>query len=131
MQWLERGTLCGGSARERFEMQSAIKIEVKLNRFPEIGSRMRTMLSAALRKTAFDLEANAKDTVPVRTGNLKNSIQTEMKGDLNAEVQVGANYGIFVEYGTRRMSARPYMRPSAEHVKDAFVEACKQAMNAD
>jgi HK97 gp10 family phage protein len=108
-----------------------INVVVKLNKFPEIGSRMRAMLSAAVRKTAFDLEANAKDVVPVKTGNLKNSIQTETKGDLNADVRVGAEYGIYVEYGTRKMSARPFLRPAAEKVKDEFVEACKQAMQAE
>jgi HK97 gp10 family phage protein len=108
-----------------------VSVVVKLNKFPEIGSQMHSMLSAAVRKTALDLEANAKDIVPVKTGNLKNSIQTEIKGDLNAEVRVGAHYGIYVEYGTRKMSARPYMRPAAEKVKDGFVEACKQAMRME
>jgi HK97 gp10 family phage protein len=108
-----------------------IGVVVKMNKFPEIGSRMHSMLSAAVRKTAFDLEANAKDVVPVKTGNLKNSIQAISKDDLNAEVRVGAEYGIYVEYGTRRMSARPYMRPAAEKVEPAFIEACKQAMRME
>jgi HK97 gp10 family phage protein len=108
-----------------------ITLKVELNKFPEVGSRIRAQLSKAIRKAGFDIEAHAKNVVPVRTGNLKNSIQTEIKNDLLAQVQVGAEYGIYVEYGTRKMSARPYLRPAVEEVREPFVEACKQAMGAD
>jgi len=31
-----------------------------------------------------------------------------------------------VEMGTRRMGARPYMRPAAEHVRASFITAMEQ-----
>jgi hypothetical protein len=37
-------------------------------------------------------------------------------------------YGKFVEFGTRRMGARPYMRPAAEQVLPGFADAVKRAL---
>lgn len=37
-----------------------------------------------------------------------------------AYVGVAANYGIYVEMGTRNMSAQPYLTPAAEQVKTDF-----------
>ena len=76
-------------------------------------------------KVAFDIEAGAKDRAPVRTGFLKNSIATEI-GKLKNLVKVGAEYGIYVEMGTRRMRARPFLLPGLEQVKPHFLAACKQ-----
>lgn len=39
-----------------------------------------------------------------------------MTGDLSAVVVSGAEYGIYVEFGTTRMRARPYLFPALEEV---------------
>lgn len=65
---------------------------------------------------ALVIENEAKTLCPVRTGTLRRSIhhQTVEKDAVHARVEVGPNvpYAAFVEYGTSRMSARPYMRPA-------------------
>jgi HK97 gp10 family phage protein len=38
----------------------------------------------------------------------------ELNGELQAKVAVGARYGMHVELGTGKMSARPYLGPAAE-----------------
>ncbi|HLH22445.1 MAG TPA: HK97-gp10 family putative phage morphogenesis protein [Chloroflexota bacterium] len=106
-----------------------------------------------IRKAAFDVEARAKQAAPIDTGALRNSIYTrtrkesgygaarsaaqgangqarmlpehERPDDLAAVVAVGAEYGVYVELGTRRMGARPFLGPAAEAVRPAFVEAMK------
>ena len=50
-------------------------------------------------ETAMLLNTESSSRAPVRDGNLKNSIQSEI-GGLEATVMVGAFYAIFVEYGT-------------------------------
>ena len=53
----------------------------------------------------------------VDTGNLKNSIVAESgDNDLTWVVNIGANYGIDLEYGTRHMAARPFVLPSFERI---------------
>jgi len=54
-------------------------ITITFNRFPEIAARLPRETSDAVRKTAFDVEADAKQKAPFETGNLRNSIQTHME----------------------------------------------------
>ena len=42
---------------------------------------------------------------------------------VSAIVAVGASYGLFVEYGTSKMAARPFLIPAAEKVQPAFLAA--------
>jgi phage gpG-like protein len=51
----------------------------------------------------------------VRTGRLRGSITWRLGADaISPYVDIGSNvsYSIFVEIGTSRMSARPYLRPA-------------------
>ena len=61
------------------------------------------------------IQAQAQANAPVRTGFLRGSIIRVVQGGQFA-VQALANYAGFVEYGTRRMAARPYLTPAAESV---------------
>ncbi len=59
-------------------------------------------------------ESYAKAACPVDTGRLRNSITHQQESE-NVEV-IGSNvsYAAFVELGTSKMSARPFLRPAAE-----------------
>lgn len=80
----------------------------------------------ALEAVGMQAENYAKLLCPVDTGNLRNSITHEQGGE-NFEV-VGSNvfYAPYVEYGTSRSKAQPYLKPAVEdHVqeyKDIFKE---------
>lgn len=60
-------------------------------------------------------ESYAKKLCPVDTGRLRNSI-THQQYDEHTEV-VGTNveYAPYVELGTHRQAAKPYLRPAAEN----------------
>jgi len=74
-------------------------------------------LSKIVELAALEVEKEAKRICPVDTGRLRNSISTA-KGD-KTTMFVGTNveYAPYVEFGTHKMSAQPYMRPAAEKVK--------------
>lgn len=79
----------------------------------------------AVRKTALDIEGTAKSIVAVDTGNLKNTIghsdfRTMSGSSIEAEVGPTAEYGHYVEKGTSRMAAQPYMAPALEAHEGAF-----------
>lgn len=95
-----------------------------------IAAELQGKAASVVKKTAFDLEAHAKAVVPVDTGNLKNSIETTIEsGGLTATVTAGAEYGIYVEYGTARGGpAQPYMTPAAELVRGPFQDAMKKVL---
>lgn len=95
---------------------------------PETGKRAQLVM----RKTAKDIEASAKNKVPVDTGNLKSSIGTSdlrrvgQSGSLQVEIGPTANYGVFVELGTSRMAPQPYMGPAFDLHLPAFQAAVAQ-----
>jgi HK97 gp10 family phage protein len=92
---------------------------------PHIQAELRSKASAVVRKTAFDIEADAKGRAPVDTGALRASIATQVESDLRASVNVGVSYGAYVEYGTVRAPAQPYLTPAANAALLSFVQALK------
>ena len=96
-------------------------------------------LERATMAGAMVIENRAKEIVPVRTGNLRRSIHSEIESTTanQAVARVGTNveYGPYVEFGTRRMSARPFLRPALDEkgpeaqavIGDSFRELIRQA----
>lgn len=69
-----------------------------------------------LENWAADVKALAKQFVPVRTGQLQNSIYARVR-EWVVEIGAEAAYALFVEFGTRHIQARPYLYPAiAEHL---------------
>lgn len=67
----------------------------------------------------------AKDAAPKATGYLADTIESTMTGNgesSRAEVGPTAFYGGYVEEGTAKMSAQPYLGPSLDRV-GATIEA--------
>ena len=55
------------------------------------------------------------------TGNLKRSIDLEISPNgLKATVEPKAEYAAYVELGTRKMEAQPYLKPAFEEQKKQF-----------
>lgn len=79
----------------------------------EVLSEVDRLISERLITAALMVERSAKKMVPVVTGTLRRSITHEPKKP-KRKVVVGSNveYAPFVEMGTSKMSARPYLRPA-------------------
>lgn len=101
-------------------------VQVLSNRLPQIAAGLRPKASQIVRRTALSIEAGAKRVVPVDTGNLKNSLQTQMVSDLEAEVGTVVEYGPYVEFGTSRQPAQPYLGPAAEAERGPFRQAMSE-----
>ena len=59
------------------------------------------------------VRTEAKVRVPVDTENLQDSIVTD-KEHLAVGIGTNVEYGPYVEYGTEKMGAQPYLGPSIE-----------------
>ena len=105
---------------------SGVTIRVVFNKLPQVATGLHAGAVAEVAKAAHDIEAAAKAKVPVRTATLQRSIHTVISaGGLTATVGPSVDYGAYVEFGTRHMGARPYMRPAAEAVYPRFTDAMK------
>jgi len=109
--------------------RSTVVAKLVFNKLPTLKGQLRQRAAQAVAKCAFDIEAHAKAVVPVDTGNLKNSIQTDMETDLTAVVGTPVEYAVYVEYGTHKMAERPYLGPAAELVRPSFNAAMKELLD--
>lgn len=62
-------------------------------------------------------------------GNLVKSISASV-GNLEAEIGAYEPYSSFLEFGTRRMAARPFMFPAMEQERKTFMSRMDRAMKS-
>src|SRR5690242_8876266 len=71
----------------------------------------------AQRENATDLQATAFRRAPKRTGFLATHIVIKKRGPLRYDIVAQAEYSGFVEHGTSRMPAQPFLQPALVEVK--------------
>jgi HK97 gp10 family phage protein len=103
------------------------------DRSPEVRRALEAAMARGLEVIGMVAETHAKEEITekraVDTGRLRNSITYAVKKKENA-VYIGTNvkYGPYVEHGTSRMPARPFIRPAAtEHGKE-YKQIMKDSM---
>lgn len=82
--------------------------------------------SSAMKTTTGQVQATAKQVAPKRTGYMANNISiepvkktaTSVTGTVNAK----ADYSSFVEFGTYKMAAEPFMRPAVSAAQSFFIK---------
>jgi len=77
-------------------------------------------LATAVRDLVLLVEAEAKKLCPVDTGKLRASITPVIESWAAGYVGTNTHYAPYVEYGTRKMDAQPFLEP-------AFLEGKRQA----
>lgn len=93
---------------------------VKLNdNSAQIKGMMEQAVERALEAIGLQAEGYAKRLCPVDTGNLRNSISHTTDKD-SAYIGTNVEYAPYVELGTSRMKARPYLKPAATEHSDEY-----------
>ena len=91
---------------------------------------------SALAQVAIDVANDARDnhTFTNRTGNLEGSIQplpVEMKGRrFIQKVRAGMSYAYYVEFGTEKTNAYPFMNPALNRNATNQTDTLKAANQA-
>lgn len=70
------------------------------------------------------VEGDAKRRVPVMTGELRTSINTQVGSD-QVIVGTNVNYATHVEYGTVKAKAQPFLRPALDNNRKKLVKLWK------
>lgn len=101
-------------------------MSVKLKGIKELKAALKKntdmkAVKRVVKQNGAGLQAKAQRNAPFDTGTLKRSIQLEITdGGLTAEAEAKAEYAPYVEWGTRYMDARPYMKPAFHVQKEQF-----------
>jgi HK97 gp10 family phage protein len=60
--------------------------------------------------------SRAKTKCPVDTGNLRSSVNSVVINDEKVRIGTNVNYSVFVEKGTYKMKAQPFLYPAAQEI---------------
>jgi HK97 gp10 family phage protein len=81
-------------------------------------AKIQGQINAGLDEAGKEIVIYAQQIVPVRTGFLRSTIGYAV-ADCELIIRATANYAAYVEFGTRRMKSKPYIRPAI----DAYMQA--------
>lgn len=108
----------------------------KLRKLPE--RVQKKVLVGAVRAGAKPIIDEARRIVPKRTGNLAKSIGVNKRRSKGTIVHFSVSprkggkydgyYGHFVEFGTKKMAPRPFMRPAFENKGEESIDAVRAYM---
>lgn len=105
-----------------------------LNEVEKLGAKGNQIENKALREAGALMKESIAREAPRRTGKLKKSIEVSgvRTKDGMKHVQVGPGkdgyYGKFVEFGTVKMRARPFMAPGYENAKSQALDKIAQEL---
>ena len=83
--------------------------------------------------TGLDIQGQARDNLKAlrawKTGNLAGSIEVDpIKDGLTVEIGPTAPYGPYIEYGTVKMAARPYLLPAYLALVNELLKKIKEIL---
>lgn len=97
-----------------------IKVELDANKLiaylEKLSNELKERIKRELIWAGIETQNRARQLCPVDTGTLRNSIVYEQKSDFEVIVGAYTDYASYVEYGTRKMNAQPYLNPAFEEV---------------
>ena len=98
----------------------------RLNEFMQNFMQVNTVLEEDVNDGVEMMVETAKILVPVATGNLRDSIHYEGSFPdysivVDAQNEYGQYYGYFVEHGTSRQGAQPFLWPAINAVLPKLV----------
>lgn len=113
-------------------------VDIKFNDsyFKKLGLKNKAgyddALDMAVNHAIHDAENICRREAPIDTGNLRRSIHKRKKGKAQGELHArGAPYWVYLQYGTSKMSANPFVTRTARKVKpklkDYVLEELKRA----
>lgn len=82
-------------------------------------------MERVLEDVGKEVRDRAKELCPVDTGNLRDSIEYEAAEE-SVSVYSDVEYAAYVELGTYKMAAQPYLRPALEEAGHMAIKALEE-----
>lgn len=106
----------GSGGRRKEELGISITFTVDgldeiTSRLSDISDKVREFQASEPRDITDKMAEEMQSIAPVRTGYLRDHIMSQEEGEGQASVVSEADYSIYVEFGTRHMSAQPFFFP--------------------
>lgn len=111
----------GTSSRRSGGSGTHVSLVVVYNIIPEVIAAVEVTAALAVKEVSELIALDAQGRAPVRTGNLRSSIGSSSQKK-EGEVFAGAEYAAFVEYGTYKMPAQPFLGPAVARYAPEFAK---------
>lgn len=125
------GSYSAKQRRESVSMQGAKELAKDLK---DMGEGASDILSEAAMAGGNIALIDARINCPVKTGALKNSLKikvnkvSEVKADVIVDYDKSLYYGTFVELGTKKNKAHPFLRNAVDNNIEAINQAILNAV---
>lgn len=100
------------------------------NNSDEVRAALREKIPVVLEAIGLKAEGYAKRMAPVDTGRLRNSITHTVNEDV-AVIGTNVEYAAYVEMGTSKTKAQPYLRPAVQNHQDEYIRMVKHFLKND
>ena len=110
---------------------NAVSVDVSkvLADFKNFQVETQKRVKAEINKSALRIQRRAKERCPVDTGRLRASIQLKSYNNgLTMTVGTIVKYAPYVEFGTYRAHAQPFLFPAAEEERPVLEREIKGAI---
>lgn len=104
-----------------------MSVEVREDNVDLAKSEIRAAYARALERIGMQAEGYAQDLCPVDTGNLRNSITHTTDGTA-AYIGTNVEYAPYVELGTRRAAAQPFLKPAGTDHRGTYANIVKDEL---
>lgn len=104
----------------------AVSIQIE-DHSEEFLRELTYKISVALEECGLVAEGYAKRLCPVDTGNLRNSI-THTQSENTEYIGTDVEYGPYVEMGTTRTRAQPFIKPSIANHVDQYKQIIERRL---
>lgn len=106
-----------------------VRIVVHKNELPAASGKMAKAIGEAFGQLGPELLTTMQGQTPVDTGELRNSENASV-GAKELRLSAGTDHAVYVEFGTRKMAAQPFMRPTVEGAAGTIGSAIASAASA-
>ena len=106
-----------------------MSVKVNEDNTEPVTHGIESAINAALEKIGLLAEGYAQMKCPVDTGNLRASITHEVsEGEKAVYIGTNVEYAPYVELGTSKMQAQPFLRPAATEHGDQYRQVLKNTL---
>jgi len=106
-------------------MRVTVRGKENIEKVKAAGSKIRILIPEFLATSMHEGYIVSYTLCPVKTGYLRSTLNWFIQG-CRAFLEATAEYAGFVEFGTRRMAARAFLRPGADEAVRRFTEKIRE-----
>lgn len=106
-----------------------MQFEIKSDNIQQAIKDKDERVERALVQIGLMMERYAQSICPVDTGRLRSSI-TNDHDDTSVIVGTNVEYAPYVEYGTSRQRAQPYLKPSVQDHLDEYKSIIENSLKS-